>query len=107
MPSKIDLDTKNWGESVLRGKAIFRKENCNHCHLLGKKHYNMLQELRQRREKKFIYQFIRNQDSLLASKHPVAIALKEEYNGVNGLHNKKHLTKSQIQDLLNFIASYD
>lgn len=104
---KPDLITYNNIKSIMRGKLIFKSEECNSCHKFYKKGRNILENLRQKRSKEFIYVFIRNEDSLVKAKNPEAIALKEEYNWTNGLHNKKHLSDSQLNDLLNYISSFD
>ena len=94
-------------KSIVRGKAIFKNEGCYNCHKIDKRicFGVNLKDLKKRRSKEFIYQFIRNEDSLLKVKNPDVIALKEEFNGAKGQHNKKHLTNSQINDLLNFIST--
>ncbi|CAL2078372.1 hypothetical protein T190607A02C_160008 [Tenacibaculum sp. 190524A02b] len=49
--------------------------------------------------------FIKNEDSLIKAGNKEAIALKEEFNGTNGLHNKKHLSNSAIEDIINYMAT--
>ncbi|CAL2104667.1 Cytochrome c domain-containing protein [Tenacibaculum sp. 190130A14a] len=105
--SQTKLIAINKTQSILRGKTIFKKEQCINCHKLDKTCRQLLNNLRDRYEKEFLYNFIRNEDSLLKAKHPEVISLKKSYNGANGLHDKKHLSDTQIEDLLDFIASFD
>lgn len=104
---KPDLIASNNIKSIMRGKLIFKNEQCTSCHKPTQKCNNVLKDLRQRRSEQFIYAFIRNEDSLVKAKHPEAIAIKEDYNWANGQHNKKHLSDNQLNDLLNYISSFD
>lgn len=94
--------------SIKRGKVLFKKEPCNSCHKIGQRicFGVRLKNIRERRSKEFLIAFIRNEDSLVKIKHPEVIALKEEYNWSNGLHNRKHLSIKDIEDMLNFIDYY-
>ncbi len=95
--------------SIKRGKILFEKEPCNSCHKIRQRicFGVQLKNIRERRSKEFLVAFIRNEDSLVKIKHPEAIALKEEYKWSNGLHNRKHLSINDIEDMLNFIDFYE
>lgn len=92
--------------SIKRGRGIFNKENCYNCHKFEKKCPSLLVNITERRERKWLFQFIRNEALLIAIQDAEVIALKEEYNWANGQHNKYHLTDGQINDILNYLDSF-
>ncbi|OSY86997.1 hypothetical protein WH52_13945 [Tenacibaculum holothuriorum] len=96
-------------KSIIRGKQLFRTESCYSCHKVDKRicFGPRLGKILDRRSKDFLVKFIKNEDSLVKAKHPDVIALKEEYKWANGLHNKKHLTNGQINDIINYLQLFD
>ncbi len=92
-------------KAILRGKILFKDEDCYSCHKPDKRqHINLTKNLLKRRDKDYLIRFIKNEDSLLKAKHPIVIALKEQYNWANGKHNSK-LSKEKIMDILYFLES--
>jgi len=96
-------------KSVVRGREIFIIESCYNCHKPDKMECfsPRLKNISERRSRAFLFQFIRNEQKMIEEGNVEVIALKEMYNGSNGLHNKKHLTDSQIQDMLNYLNNLD
>ena len=59
------------------------------------------------RDRKWLFQFIRNEASLIEAKDSIVLALKELYNGANGRHDKKHLNDQELTDILNYLDSFN
>jgi len=99
---------KELEESVERGELIFKNEECYICHKLDKRDCfgPKIKNITERRSKEFLFQFIRDEQSMFESGNKEVIQLKEIYNYANGLHNKKHLSDKEIQDLLNYLDSF-
>ncbi len=92
-------------ESYERGKDIFINENCVSCHKpeSRQRYSESLKYISDRREKKWLFQFIRDEKSMLEAKDKEVLQLKEEYNWADGQHDKKHLTDEQLNDLLIYL----
>jgi len=107
-PKKIAITIirKQQIQSVIRGKELFKSESCNNCHKINKRQCpDLIRGITERRSKAFLMAFIKNEDSLIKAGNKDAIALKEEFNGANGLHNKKHLPNAAIEDIINYMAT--
>lgn len=94
--------------SIHRGEKLFKQENCIACHKINTLTHSktLLQNLKERYNKDFLINYIRNEDSLIKLKNPIALGISKKYS-TSGLHNKKHLSKNQVSDILNYLALYD
>ncbi len=95
--------------SIERGKKLFIEEDCYSCHKPNKMQNPPVLSLRnvsQRRDKEWLLRFIRDEKFLIEEKDPEVLELKEEFNWVNGKHDKKHLTDDQLNDILNYLDSF-
>jgi len=100
---------KSLESSIKRGKELFIKEDCYSCHKPNKRQepYSLtLRNVSERRGKDWLFQFIRDEKSLIETKDPDVLALKEEFNWVSGKHDKKYLTDDQITDILNYLDGF-
>ncbi|MEZ5008637.1 MAG: c-type cytochrome [Chitinophagales bacterium] len=68
-------------EAYKHGEVLF-KSNCSACHAIGRKLVGPdLANINAKREKEWLYQWIRNNSELRKSGDTDAIAIYEEYNG--------------------------
>lgn len=96
-------------ESVIRGRKLFVEEDCSSCHKptgLQTPSSMKLINISDIRDKKWLFQFIRDEKSLLEAKDPDVLDLKETYKWADGKHDKKHLTDEQLNDILNYLSSF-
>jgi len=102
------IERENLMKSIQRGSNLFQKESCISCHKPNTRQRPdiALRNISKRRSKEFLFQFIRDEQLMIKNKNSEVIALKEEWNWANGLHNKKHLKDSQIQDILNYLDAF-
>ncbi|TCP23599.1 cytochrome c [Tenacibaculum skagerrakense] len=92
-------------QSVERGRAIFLDEGCYRCHKPDKRD-GFIRGVTSRVSREWLFQFIRDESSLIKGKDSIVLALKELYNWSNGEHDKKHLTNQELTDILNYLDSY-
>lgn len=94
--------------SINRGKVLFKRESCTSCHKVntivcfGAR----LENITERRDRKWLYRYIREEQVMFNEGEPDVVALREEFKGAIGLHNKKHLTDAEIDDVLNYLDSF-
>lgn len=98
----IVVEARAMKRSVERGKTIFLEEGCYRCHKPDKRD-GFIRGLTRRVSREWLFQFIRDEASLLKDKDSIVLALKELYNWSNGDHNKKHLTDQELTDILNYL----
>ncbi len=99
------VSAKTLRKSITRGKTLFIKEDCYSCHKPDKRD-GFIRGVKGRVSKKWLFQFIRDEKSLLEVKDSTVLALKERYNWSNGKHDKRHLTDSELNDILNYLDSF-
>ncbi|CAL2084369.1 c-type cytochrome [Tenacibaculum sp. 190524A05c] len=100
------VEARNMELSVKRGRDLFNKEGCYSCHKPDKLDgFRPLVTGKVSRE--WLFQFIRDEASLLKSKDSIVLVLKEMYNWSNGKHDKKHLNDQELTDILNYLASFN
>lgn len=99
------VKARNMKQSVKRGRAIFLDEGCYLCHKPGKKD-GFIPVVTGKISRKWLFKFIRDEKSLIEEKDSVVLKLKENFNWVNGDHNKKHLTDKELTDILNYLESF-
>ena len=99
------VKARNMKQSVKRGRAIFLDEGCYRCHKPDKRD-GFIRGVTNRVSKEWLFQFIRDEKSLIEEKDSVVLKLKENFNWVNGDHNKKHLTDKELTDILNYLESF-
>lgn len=83
--------------------AIF-KAKCNACHMYNKESTGPKMEdaLHRIPNKKWLYSFLRNEDSLTLIKDPYTITLQSNFL-LKNCHNNSSLTDAQIQEIINYI----
>ena len=86
-----------------QGYQLFSEWGCENCHRVNSKRIGPpLAGVAERREKEWIYQFVQNSSSLIASGDPTAVALYEEYNQYQMQNHD--LNTDQIDQILEYIA---
>lgn len=89
-------------EVYQHGKDLY-KSNCSACHGIGRKLIGPdLANITAKREKEWLYQWIRNNTELRESGDEAAIAIYEEYNGAP-MNNFPQLTDADIDAILMYI----
>ena len=104
------LEAREMALSIERGMSLFQKEDCSICHKPSKLQTPSSMKLiniSQIRDRKWLFQFIRDEESLLQNEDSMVLALKELYNWSNGKHDKKHLTDQELTDILNYLDSFN
>jgi cytochrome c1 len=104
------VEAREMALSIERGMSLFQKEDCSICHKPSKLQTPSSMKLiniSQIRDRKWLFQFIRNEESLLQNEDSIVLALKELYNWSNGKHDKKHLTDQELTDILNYLDSFN
>ena len=91
--------------SVKRGKELFLSNRCSSCHRVHSRH-SMLTKIKERREKKWLIQYIRDEQVLIDQNEPDVIALNAEWNSNTSEHNNPNLSESDIMDILNYVDDY-
>ncbi|AUC13995.1 hypothetical protein BTO06_01960 [Tenacibaculum sp. SZ-18] len=99
------VEAGNMQLSVKRGKDLFQKEDCYSCHKPDKKD-GFIPVVTGKISREWLFRFIRDEKSLVEGKDPDVLQLKEEFNWVNGKHDKKHLTDQELNDILNYLDSF-
>lgn len=92
--------------SIVRGETIFKRENCYTCHKPDKLQTPNIRNITETRDRKWLFQFIRDEKYLLSIQDVDVINLKELHNWSNGQHDKKHLSDQEINDILNYLDSF-
>ncbi len=100
------IEARNMQLSVKRGRDLFMKEDCYSCHKPDKRD-GFIRGVTNRVSREWLFQFIRDEASLIEAKDSIVLALKELYNWSNGKHDKKHLTNQELTDILNYLDSFN
>ncbi len=99
------VEARNIKQSVKRGRTIFQKEGCYRCHKPDKRD-GFIRGVTNRVSREWLFQFIRDEASLIKNNDSIVLALKEIYNWANGKHDKKHLTDQDLTDIVNYLDSF-
>ena len=99
------VESKAMEFSIERGRVIFLNEGCYRCHKPDKKD-GFIPVVTGKISREWLFRFIRDEKSLVEGQDPDVLQLKEEFNWVNGKHDKKHLTDQELNDILNYLDSF-
>ncbi|TCI91497.1 c-type cytochrome [Tenacibaculum sp. M341] len=100
MKKVVIIRKKN--ESYERGKDIFINEGCVSCHKIQAKD-GFRRGVKDRYEIEWLFQYIRDEQSLIDKKDKLVLNLNSEFKWTNSDHNKNHLTDEQLNDLLIYL----
>jgi uncharacterized alpha/beta hydrolase family protein len=91
--------------SVKRGKKLFLNKSCSSCHRVHSRH-SILTNIKERREIKWLIEYIKDEQVLINQNEPDVIALNAEWNSNKSEHYNPNLSESDIMDILSYVDGY-
>ena len=98
------VTTAAQAQDAANGAALFKKNGCSSCHVMGRKGAGPdLIGVDKRREMSWIVKWVHNPQGMIDSGDPQAVELKSGYATV--MASYAHLSETDIKDIVAYVAS--